>query len=108
MRMTGGLDIPAQGNALVIPHIFVRRRVAPGRPDPRACKGRAIDVNTQTLGIPILFTCSFPARRWGRDPCTRAASPHGAGQAGHALLAHDSMKRSNVILRALRMLIKYF
>ena len=43
------------------------REVAPGRPDPRARKGREIDVNAQALGIPIRFTCSLLARRWGRD-----------------------------------------
>jgi hypothetical protein len=55
-----------------------------------ACKGRAIDVNTQTVGIPIHFTCTFLARRWGRD--------------GPALLAHDLTERSNDILRVFRLL----
>ena len=59
--------------------VSVFREVAPGRPDPRACKGGAIDVNTQTLGIPILVIRkgrpkAQPYRRLGLIGLTRGAS----------------------------------
>ncbi len=73
-----GLNILAQGNALVIPHIFPEAcpaPVAPGRPDLRACKNGVLNANGYPFRLHILISYAFLALRWPRDGAALLTEP---------------------------------
>jgi hypothetical protein len=79
------------------------REVAPDRPDPRACKGRAIDVNTQTVGIPILSTCSLSCTALGPGGSVNENGDESGLRVGSSLNPPTtlcSLARASVALRA--------